>query len=313
MTMPSRLLSFVAFVWLILALFSPKSSRAQLLDDFTADSSLNAALWTNSSSLLTNLAADFNSSLVTPILSFDVAGMNYSGVNTNLELAGVQTLATFNPPFTVTTTVSSSVAHGNPYELFLINSNGTQLINVSGNVNPSNGKYFGVWVNYNGSGLPFKNSGNNLYMDPSTNAQYSIRIFVETNGTAAVSLLSSNGVDLGFQTNLAVGTGPFYLILSQREGTPVVSGTNIAIWKNVSVTPLAPAPVIAPVTWTNAAFTLAWSAVVGATYQAQYTTNLSPALWYNLGPVVTATNSLPSAADAPASDPQRFYRVVLMP
>jgi hypothetical protein len=148
----------------------------------------------------------------------------------------------------VTTTVSSSVAHGNPCELFLINSNGTQLINVSGNVNPSNGKYFGVWVNYNGSGLPFKNSGNNLYMDPSANAQYSIRIFVETNGTAAVSLLSSNGVDLGFQTNLAVGTGPFYLILSQREGTPVVSGTNIAIWKNVSVTPLAPAPVIAPVT-----------------------------------------------------------------
>jgi hypothetical protein len=129
----------------------------------------------------------------------------------------------------------------------------------------------------------------------------------------AVSLLSSNGLDLGVLTNLMVGKGPFYLILSQREGTPIDPGTNIAIWKNVSLTSLAPAPVLASTTWTNATLSFDWNAVAGATYQPQYSSNLAPAQWFNLGPSVTATNSLGSAIDSPATNQQRFYRVVLMP
>jgi hypothetical protein len=313
--MPEILIKMTAIppISLILAALSPLTSLAQLSDDFTADGSLNASLWTTSSGLLGGLAAQFNSALITPTLSFDGAGMTFSGVNGVNELAGAQSLFFFQPPFTLTTTVTASQAHGNAYELFLVSADRAQWINVAGNLNPGNGSFFGVWVNYDDSGLAFLSLGNKLYSDPSINSQYTVQIFIEDTGVAAVSLLSSSGVTLGVQANLYVGTGPFYLILGQREGGPNVAGANVATWKNVSVTPSAPAPVLAPPTWTNGTLTLAWSAVAGATYQAQYTTALSPAQWNDLGPPVTATTSLVTATDSPGPDLQRFYRVVVIP
>ncbi|HWF18436.1 MAG TPA: hypothetical protein VG754_04180 [Verrucomicrobiae bacterium] len=308
-----RLPQSAGFFVIALAAFLSQTSSAQLLsDDFTTDNSLNSGLWTTSSSLLAGLAVEFNSTLIIPTLSFDVSGMNVSGVNGNNELAGVQSLATFHPPFTATTTVTADEAHGNAYELFLISADLSQWMALSGNLNPGNGSYFGVWVNYDNSGLPFLSLGDNLYSNPSINAQYTIQIFVENTGIATVSLFSSGGI-LGVQSNLNLGTGPFHLILGQREGGPIVSGQNIATWKNVSLTSLAPAPVLAPMMWTNGMPLISWTAVAGATYQAQYTSALSPAQWNDLGPPITAASSVVTVTDAPASDAQRFYRVVLMP
>ncbi len=297
---------------LVLAALSPLTSHAQLSDDFTTENSLNTGVWTTSSGLLTGLATEFNSTMVIPTLSFGGTGMNMSGVSGQNKLAGVQSLNSFRPPFTVTTTVTASEAHGNAFELFLVSADQSEWINVPGNLNPGNGSYFGVWVNYDNSGLPFLSLGNKLYTDPTTNLQYTVKVFIEDTGFAAVSLFSSNNALLGVQNSLYVGTGPFYLILGQREGGPNVLGPNIATWKNVTVTPLAPAPVLAPLTWNNGTPTLAWNAVAGATYQVQYTTNLSPAQWNNLGPPVKTNTSLVTITDYP-TDSQRFYRVVLMP
>jgi hypothetical protein len=155
--------------------------------------------------------------------------------------------------------------------------------------------------------------GSKLYSDPSVNSVYTVRIFVKNTGIATVSLFSASGILLGTQTNLDVGTGPFYLILGQREGGPNVAGANVATWKNVSLTLSAPAPVLAPITIINGTVTLAWSAVAGATYQAQYTTTLSPAQWNNLGSPITSTGIRSTTVDFPGSDPQRFYRVVVIP
>jgi hypothetical protein len=302
----------IALIGLVIAAFGSGISLAQLSDDFTADSGLNASLWTTSSSLLSGLATKFNSVLLTPVLGFGGAGMNLSGVNWSNELAGVQSVANFHPPFTLTTTVTAMEAHGNAYEVFLFSADLSQWLDVSGNLNPGNGSFFGVWVNYNESGLPFLSLGDDLYSDPSTNSQYTLQIFVEATGVATVSLYSSNGAVLGVQSGLNVGTGPFYLILGQREGGPRVPGANVATWKDVFIAPIAPAPVLSPVTWVNGTPTLAWSAVSGATYQVQYTTTLAPAQWIALGPPITATTSMASTTDAPASDSQRFYRVVLL-
>jgi hypothetical protein len=236
--------------------------------------------------------------------------MNLSGVSTDYEIAGVQSLASFQPPFTLTTTVTAIQAHGNSYELFLLSADVSQWIFVSGNLNPGNGSYFGIKVNYNGSGMPFTSLGTALDSDPSTNAPYGIQIFVESTGVATVALYGANGAQLGEETNMVVGTGPFFVILGQREGEPAEAGANVACWENVSVIPLAPAPVLAPPTLTNGTLTLAWSAVAGATYQAQYTGDLSAAQWNDLGPPLTATNSLLTVTDTPNT--QRFYRVVLV-
>ena len=56
---------------------------------------------------------------------------------------------------------------------------------------------------------------------------------------------------------------------------------------------------------------LAWSAVPGQWYQVQYTTNVSPATWRNLGSPIQATNDTMITSDAVDLDPQRYYRVIL--
>jgi hypothetical protein len=85
----------------VMVLFSQRC-RAQLSDNFTNDGSLNTDLWTTSSSLLSSLAGEFGSTLIAPTLSFGAAGMTISGVNGDNEIAGVQSLASFQPPFTLT-------------------------------------------------------------------------------------------------------------------------------------------------------------------------------------------------------------------
>jgi hypothetical protein len=286
---------------------------AQLSDDFTSDHSLNTNLWTTASSQLSGLATNFNSTLITPTLAFSGAGMNVSGVNASNRLAGVQSRIAFQPPFTLTVTVTSAQAHGNAFELFLVRADQAQWLNVAGNLNPGNGSYFGVWVNYDNSGLPYLSLGNNLYSDPNTNSPYTLQLFVERSGLAAVSLSSSNGATLGVQYHMIIGTGPFYVVLGQREGGPIVPGPNVATWKNVSVVPMAPAPVLAPIAIANGKVTLVWNAVAGATYQVQYSTTLSPAQWNNLGAAVTASTTHVMALDSTGIDAQRFYRVALMP
>jgi probable HAF family extracellular repeat protein len=62
-------------------------------------------------------------------------------------------------------------------------------------------------------------------------------------------------------------------------------------------------------------FQLTWNSVntyppVG--YQVQYTINLSGADWINVGGVIPAANGTLSATNTIGTDPQRFYRVLLV-
>ncbi len=62
----------------------------------------------------------------------------------------------------------------------------------------------------------------------------------------------------------------------------------------------------------NNVMTLSWNAVIGKTYQAQYTSAMNPANWSNLGPSVTATNLTASQTDPTGGlAPQKFYRVIV--
>ena len=58
---------------------------------------------------------------------------------------------------------------------------------------------------------------------------------------------------------------------------------------------------------------LTWSALVGQQFQVQYKTNWIQADWINLGDPIPATATTMTASAAISPDPQRFYRVLIVP
>jgi hypothetical protein len=67
------------------------------------------------------------------------------------------------------------------------------------------------------------------------------------------------------------------------------------------------------VTETHGTISLTWSTVPGLAYQVQFNTDLTQTNWANLGTALTATNTTAFASDALGPDPQRFYRIALLP
>lgn len=63
----------------------------------------------------------------------------------------------------------------------------------------------------------------------------------------------------------------------------------------------------------NGTVTSSWSVVVGQTYQAQYCTDLVKGNWLNLASSASATNGTLIVSDVVSADPQRFYRLALLP
>jgi hypothetical protein len=65
---------------------------------------------------------------------------------------------------------------------------------------------------------------------------------------------------------------------------------------------------------TSGRITFNWNTLVGQAYQVQYKSNLTSAVWTNLGSAITATGSTAIASDVLAStNSSRFYRIVLLP
>jgi hypothetical protein len=81
---------------------------------------------------------------------------------------------------------------------------------------------------------------------------------------------------------------------------------------DVSVTALR-APVFQSLVAADGSVKLSWTAMAGPSYQLQYTTNLIQSAWMNLGGVINGTNGTVTAADNSPADPQRFYRLQLLP
>jgi Carbohydrate binding domain len=76
-----------------------------------------------------------------------------------------------------------------------------------------------------------------------------------------------------------------------------------------------PPPVFLPggLMITNGQVALTWESLSGVVYQLQYTTSLNPPAWTDLGIPITATAFTTTAYDSPGANPQRFYRVALLP
>lgn len=128
-----------------------------------------------------------------------------------------------------------------------------------------------------------------------------------TNGTLT-TLVSFDGTN-GISPEAALfqgADGNFY-------GTTAYGGTNGygTVFRLSLAAP--PPPSFLKVEETGATLTLTWSATVGQVYQMLYTTNLNQTNWNNLNSTLTATNSIMTTLDATGPDPQRFYRILLLP
>ena len=71
------------------------------------------------------------------------------------------------------------------------------------------------------------------------------------------------------------------------------------------------APVIQSLTKTGNTVALVWSSAASQTYQLKYSTNLAQGPWNNVSSAVVATNGTMTGSDPSATDPDRFYRVMV--
>jgi len=73
------------------------------------------------------------------------------------------------------------------------------------------------------------------------------------------------------------------------------------------------APVFLSAKKGGATLTMTWKATIWETYQMVFKTNLTQVNWNNLGSTVLGTNAVMTTLDTTGPDPQRFYRVILLP
>jgi len=232
-----------------------------LYDDFTHDASLNASLWVINgpvgSALVPNHDAGVNPVQLAP--NFTSAGMTIAQVNARQEYGTIESIASFTPPFTVTAVVEGMVSDGHTFGFAISTQNASSGVLIYGNLNPTDCSNLGdcgdpnvcgntanpnvIPANQCYYGLQAKSGeGSNwsklpkLDLTPSVNVTYTLQFSVNAPGTAQYAA-SQGGQVLGVGT-VQIGTGPFYVIMYQSEGSPVQPGKlNRALWMSVSLAP----------------------------------------------------------------------------
>ncbi len=138
------------------------------------------------------------------------------------------------------------------------------------------------------------------------------------NRTAAATT-GDNFRDNVEQVHIANPTAGEYLVRVTHKNnlvddTGAVSHQNVSIAISGNVAQAAPALEIVSVDMTGPEeITLAFPAVVGRTYQVQYTADMGAVNWINTGPEINATRDLVAlAVSAPSTEQKRFYRIAAL-
>jgi hypothetical protein len=210
------------------------SAGSGFYDNFKDDSSLDSSIWTTTGAVATNSAPYMSNppaGIVPPALTFGGGnGMEFTGVTGEFQIAAVQSVQSFAPPFYVTGEVNGSAVFGNAASLAILSGNGNSGTGIFGNLNSSNQGYYGI--NYffpllNHTGHP------TIYASPQLDTWYVYNISVTSAGAASL-VVSSNGATLGTSPGLSVGVGPFYIMIVEFEGIPAYSGTDFVNWSYVA-------------------------------------------------------------------------------
>jgi hypothetical protein len=200
----------------------------------------NFILWIASSSLLNNLAAAWDGGtpgFVAAKTTFTGrTGLQMSGLTQTNTLTGLQSLAAFGAPYTVTVQVTPIEGTANPFAIFLVNADLSQYLILYANVNTAYG-FEGFWVNAPsiasiGCCLGEQFSPNFV---PQFKTLYQVVMQVDSTGVGTVEVYAA-GTLLGTLSNLQAGTGPFYLVVGQAIGEFNEGGPQVVDWSSVEVT-----------------------------------------------------------------------------
>lgn len=245
-----------------------------LYDNFASDSGLNTSLWTTSGSVAAVVLANNNqgaaTTIFTPTLSFDPgSGMLMTGLDgQSYRQGGIQSLDSFSGPLSVNVDFVPAKVDVGGFQVGISSADGGAGVELTAGSSPTS-TFTGIWYSQptNGPGSYWKQDGSLSSSAPVVGNDYSLGISLNKNGVATV-YAAQGGALLGSAT-ASVGTGPFFLILSEGDG--VTAGDSAAIWQSVQVTPGA-TPIVGPVTdnwtgpnggdWENAGN---WSAIVNGT------------------------------------------------
>jgi uncharacterized protein (TIGR03437 family) len=242
-----------------------------LTDNFTKDAALNTKLWSMGTPLMNALAQQATSSvLLTPQLSFSASGMTMQGTSNIWQYTGIQSNQSFTPPFSAQVTVLGTVSDANTFLFELTTADASHYVVLRGNLNPNNAPYYGMNLLSNTN-----TSGAFLYTTPALSVFYTISYTVTAAGMASVVLTDPSGAILGMQSNINIGSGPFYSVLGQFEGTPVTVGANIAVWQQAQVTGPA-SPSVLPNGVVSAGAFGSFPSVAPGSWVEIYGSNLAP-------------------------------------
>ncbi len=191
-------------------------------DTFSTDSSLSSC-WQTGTPLISSFEAKIGATNTPPQLSFG-SGMNMAGAAGINQFSAIQSVAAYSAPFTFSVTAlplgvaDKPFSYGSSLGIYLVNSSLSQAFSVEGNFNPDAGSDYGIWAN---DGLTADGTGTDVYARPVTLNPYEITMSVDSSGNATVSVTVPYFPGTGTQYTIGnVGTGPFYLMLGQDEGTP---------------------------------------------------------------------------------------------
>jgi Bacterial Ig-like domain (group 3) len=191
-------------------------------DTFTSDRALSSC-WQTGTPLISSFAAKIGGTSTPPQLSF-FGGMNMAGAAGVNQFSAVQSAAAYSAPFTFSVTAlplgdgDMPFSFGSGVGIYLVNSSLSQAFSVEGNFNPDAGSDYGIWAN---DGLTADGTGKDVYARPTALNPYEITMSVDSSGNATVSVTIPFESGTGTQYSIGnVGTGPFYLMLGQDEGTP---------------------------------------------------------------------------------------------
>jgi uncharacterized delta-60 repeat protein len=144
-------------------------------------------------------------------------------------------------------------------------------------------------------------------------------VVVHSIGRNYIARLNTDGsLDTSFNPGFGTLAPLFpyvYSVLLQPDGEIIIGGgfTSVNRQARWYVARLhGDAPQFSPGGVSNGNFLLQWTAITGRTYRVQFTSNLISGNWSNLVPDILAVSNTASMTD-PLTNPQRFYRVSLLP
>lgn len=149
---------------------------------------------------------------------------------------------------------------------------------------------------------------------PPPGAQLARRIDLGFSGPG--SYYTDSAYDFGVDARLAnlphTGSNAVFTFQIEGQGIQDLSDESWAM-DNLAISATQSAqPVITRILPIGTDVVITWSSVADLTYRLQSKTNLLDAVWNDLSPVVTATNSATNFSE-PRSSESRFYRVMVVP